>query len=156
MEPELVWLGPDDAEGISEMARGLFFDVYRYETRDLVEDFLEEHQSPDAIRRQMSDGMRYAHIAIDGEVVGYTAFGPSGDGVELSKLYILDGFRGRGIGGAVLDAVDRYAADIGAGLIWLEVNSRNVGAVRLYGRHGYVPTGKMRFHRMVMVKRLSP
>lgn len=154
MEPELVWLGPEDAEGISELARDLFFDVYSYESRELVEGFLEEHQSPDAIRDQMSEGMRYAHIVVDGEVVGYTAFGPSGNDLELSKLYILDGHRGQGIGGAVLGMVERRARETGAGRILLEVNSRNDGAVSLYRRHGFVPTGEVRYHRMVMAKRL--
>ena len=64
------WIGPDGADELSGIAYRVFMEVYTYEREDVVREFLDENQSPDAIRRQMSEGMSYAYIVSDGTRVG--------------------------------------------------------------------------------------
>lgn len=136
----LVWLGPDDADDISRLAGSILYDVYPYEKRETVDLFLEETQSPDAIRCQMAGGMRYAAIKVGDDLAGYTAFGPDGDSVTLSKLYLLEGYRGRGLGSKVMGYVESTAEKEGFRSVHLDMNGRNTGAIALYSRRGYVET----------------
>ena len=50
---------------------------------------------------------------------------------------VLDGFRGRGIGRALIDHVERWAAEHGVGRMVLTVSTANDGAIRLYHELGY-------------------
>ena len=108
-------IGPDGAEELSRIARPLFLDVYSYVPRRLVEAFLDEEQSSGAIRSQMCSGMTYAYILDGGERVGYVAYGTDGDVMRLSKLYLFDGHRGRGIGTEVIGRVESEARPLGRG-----------------------------------------
>jgi ribosomal protein S18 acetylase RimI-like enzyme len=59
---------------------------------------------------------------------------------ELESLAVLPGWRRAGIGSALLDAVDREFERIGVRDVIVGVLPGNVGAVRLYERHGFRPT----------------
>ena len=43
---DLEFVGPDEAETVSEIAYPLFYEVYGYEPEDVVREFLEDNQSP--------------------------------------------------------------------------------------------------------------
>lgn len=58
--------------------------------------------------------------------------------VYLGYLAVQARYRGRGVGGRLLDAIEEWARDQGAELIATDTNLRsNVGAVEFYERHGY-------------------
>ena len=107
------WIGPDGADELSGIAYRVFMEVYTYEREDVVREFLDENQSPEAIRRQMLEGMSYAYIVSDGARVGYVGFVMEGDSMHLSKLYVFDGFRDRGIGSAAMDMVEASPGSTG-------------------------------------------
>ena len=154
---DLEFVGPDEAESVSEIAYPLFYEVYGYEPEDVIREFLEDNQSPDAIRRQMSEGIRYAFIMYGGERAGYVAFGIVGESMALSKLYLFGEFRGMGIGTRILQMVEDLARSDGISTVRLDVNVENSGALRLYERSGYVAKGRTGLHnrRLVMEKRLG-
>jgi Acetyltransferases len=52
--------------------------------------------------------------------------------------------QGRGLGGALLSAVETAAATLGATRMILEVSERNAPARGLYARAGYAPLGRRR------------
>lgn len=85
---------------------------------------------------------------IDGEVVGFaTAIRnartePDDSDVfhfELAELSVLTCHRSRGIGSALIAAVEAYAADHGASSLRIRVDCDNPGAQRFYRRHGFEP-----------------
>ena len=153
---ELEYIGPKRAEEVSEIAYPLFAEVYDYVPRDMLDEFLEETQTPERIREQIADGLRYAFILEDGVRVGYVCYGMDGQGMYLSKLYIFRESRGRGIGSEVIDAVEAEARANGAARIHLDVNYRNEGAIRLYRRKGFVEGERIGYMRVVMSKPLTP
>jgi ribosomal protein S18 acetylase RimI-like enzyme len=69
--------------------------------------------------------------------------------------------RGRGVGGALLGSIESSARIVGAGLIWLHVESANSGAIRLYEAQGYACEGRQENYyphgraAFIYVKRLS-
>jgi ribosomal protein S18 acetylase RimI-like enzyme len=87
----------------------------------------------------------WAMIAVaDGESVGYVLvtfcfsveFG--GRFALIDELYVIEERRGTGVGGAVLTQLDQFlssAPEISA--VRLEVERMNLGAWRLYRRHGF-------------------
>ena len=64
---------------------------------------------------------------------------------QLEDLWVLPARRSGGIGNAILDAVERAAADEGADRLGLAVAVDNEGARRLYGRRGYTATDQAPF-----------
>ena len=151
-EVGFVPLGPGDAEELSDLAYPLLREVYSYVPDDLLDEFLEQEQSPEGIRRQMAGGIAYEWITVDGVRAGYLAYGMDGDTMHLSKLYLFDGFRARGIGSEAIDRVEGIARSSGARSITLEVNERNSGAISLYSRKGFRESGKAGLMRMVMTR----
>ncbi len=59
---------------------------------------------------------------------------------ELESLGVVEGRRGEGIGGALMDAVERELAALGVDDLVLGVLPGNVDAIRLYERRGFRPT----------------
>lgn len=79
----------------------------------------------------------------DRELVGlggvFTAEGAS----HVWGMWVAPGHRGRGVGGALLDELVRWAkAKSPAGSVLLQVNPDQAGAVRLYETRGFRPTGR--------------
>jgi len=68
-------------------------------------------------------------------------------GARRARLYsiVVDGTaRGLGLGGRLLERVERVAKATGATELGLEVRTRNAAAIALYEREGYVRVGTKR------------
>jgi ribosomal protein S18 acetylase RimI-like enzyme len=87
------------------------------------------------------------HLAaeIDGEVVGVAGGVPTPyDGVvELISMWVRPDARGRGVGDALIEAVEEWARRTGATTVRLAVAEGNDRAEALYRRHGYRRTGEV-------------
>jgi RimJ/RimL family protein N-acetyltransferase len=79
-------------------------------------------------------------------VVGEVAVNLAPYGVANLSMMLLDGWRGRGIGTALLDAGIEWARAAGAHKVALEVWPHNEPALRLYRRTGFVEEGRKRRH----------
>lgn len=66
----------------------------------------------------------------------------SGVVAYIQTLEVLPAGRGRGIGGALLDALENSARDAGAKSVWLHVEATNAAAIRLYESHGFRLEGR--------------
>jgi GNAT superfamily N-acetyltransferase len=100
--------------------------------------------SEDSWRRRLSDRTRFV-AEVDGKVVGTVGAGPGEfDGAAaLTALWVDPGFRGRGVGSALVDAVVDWAKGKGFNQVLLWVTEVNENAQRLYERHGFARTGRM-------------
>lgn len=63
--------------------------------------------------------------------------------LELISLWVSPAARGRGVGDALIAAVDAWAARTDAHTLRLAVVARNVHATALYERHGFRDTGEL-------------
>jgi putative acetyltransferase len=59
---------------------------------------------------------------------------------EMKRMFVYDRFRGKGIGRALVEAVLREARGIGYDLMRLDTSHRQVEALTLYARYGFVRT----------------
>jgi ribosomal protein S18 acetylase RimI-like enzyme len=103
-------------------------------------------------------GRALVHLAtLGGRPVGYafTILHEAGDDTfplapgyaELYTLSVAAAARGRGVGSALLDAVDAALADRGVTSLVVAVMAANVDAIRLYERRGLVP-GEVLLYRL--------
>ena len=80
----------------------------------------------------------------DGVVVGSVGFAPSGDGVELKKLYVAKSERQHGLGARLVTLVEEAARRRGAAYVELWSDVKFVTAHRFYERRGYLRDGRTR------------
>jgi GNAT superfamily N-acetyltransferase len=79
-----------------------------------------------------------AHV--EGVPVGCGGLRPLEPGAaEIKRMYVVPDWRGRGVSGAVLAALEQAAVARGRRTLRLETGPEQVAAIRLYERSGYVP-----------------
>ncbi len=96
--------------------------------------------------QEYRDGYREMLVAeLDGDVVG--TVGTTGQLQQMPgslRLFALDvgpAYRGRGVGTALMEAVEEIARQRGLAQVNLEVGVKNHDAIRLYERRGYQRQG---------------
>ena len=104
----------------------------------------------DALRAgEMSTVLVADTAAADGPgIVGYISIEIAPYGVADIGMLVIAGWRGRGVGAAMLDAAIEWASSAGAHKMALEVWPHNSAAIELYRRAGFVEEGrKLRHYR---------
>lgn len=77
-------------------------------------------------------------------VVGYIGMYLSPPEGEISNVAVAETFRGGGIGGALMAAMQEQAVRLGIEQIFLEVRCSNTPAIRLYEKAGFEEIGVRR------------
>ena len=85
-------------------------------------------------------------VAPDGTIVGNGGLELAGNGVAELGMAIGAGWRGRGIGGLLLDALLDGARECGAHKVALQVWPHNGRARALYRSRGFAEEGRLRRH----------
>jgi ribosomal protein S18 acetylase RimI-like enzyme len=87
----------------------------------------------------ISGGIRYDQLRRVDELVGFSAFGPSGvpDEFKLHKLYIHPGYQRVGLGTLLLKHVCEQVQSAGGRTLILAVNKANTQAIAAYRKNGF-------------------
>ena len=82
---------------------------------------------------------------LDGKAVGMASGVPTSQSgsVELISMWVAPEARGRGVGDALMQEIERWARAEDARTLRLSVADDNAGATALYERHGFRRTGEM-------------
>ncbi len=107
-----------------------------------VSYMLDKFQSENAIRRDLQNGYTYELALADGIACGYCATRADSDAYFLSKLYVLESCRGRGIARTLVTHAEERARQYGASLLCLTCNKRNSGSLTAYAHMGFASTGE--------------
>ncbi|MFP9100032.1 GNAT family N-acetyltransferase [Flavobacterium sp. RHBU_24] len=59
------------------------------------------------------------------------------DAMEVKRMYVLEGYRGRGIAVEILTALEHWAAELGYSRCLLETGLKQPEAISLYKKSGY-------------------
>ncbi|MDP9432952.1 MAG: GNAT family N-acetyltransferase [Actinomycetota bacterium] len=95
---------------------------------------------PESIERDDRDAAAVHVIAeLDGTVIGAGRLVRHGDSGRIGRLAVLEPFRGRGIGAALLQALERAAEEFGLTEVELHAQTH---ARRFYDRAGYTAFGE--------------
>ena len=130
----------EETEELAVYAEKLWHSAYDSLIGKAQVDYMTETiQSTGNIRRQMrEEGYEYFFIVRDGVRIGYSGLCFEEKRLFLSKLYLEERMRGKGIGGEVLAEILSLAAARGKRSVYLTVNKGNVRAVRAYEKAGFV------------------
>lgn len=149
----------DDAALLHELAALTFALACTPETtQQEVDDFVATVLSETSFAGYLADPDRVLLIAeVDGTPAGYTMLvfdEPTDPEVvaaitvhptaELSKVYVVEGYHGAGIGPALMSASIELAAER-APAMWLGVNQHNGRANRFYEKNGFAVVGTKHF-----------
>jgi phosphinothricin acetyltransferase len=98
---------------------------------------------------QAAHGPRHPVVVAEegGEVVAFGALSPyrtkpSYAWTVENSVYVEDGWRGKGLGGLVLDHLLGLAGDLGYRTVIARITAGNEASLRLHERRGFVPVGR--------------
>jgi len=139
MDPLCVPAVPEDAATLLDMMR----DYYPIEGAS----FRPEVQGP-ALRSLLADPAlgRVFLVRHGAEIAGYVVltfdYGLEAGGREMfiDELFLVERFRGRGLGARVLEFVSQVCRDLGGRALHLAVGLENARARRAYEKHGFAAT----------------
>ena len=128
----MVLMRPGEEAQLSRFAGELWHDAYDGLLGGAqVDHMMRTIQSEEAIRRQIEkENYIYFFLFFEGARAGYC----------LSKLYLSEKFRGRGLGQRALREVADCARRLGLKSVYLTVNKHNARAIRAYESFGFVRT----------------
>lgn len=129
---------------LSEIAVPVVRQTYTYLEPKVLERFIRQELTEEAIVKIMGNGMNYALIERDGETAGFIAYDTHDDTIHLDKLYILENSRGCGTGGWAIEWLFGVAKTQGYRNVELTVVDLNIDAVKFYRKHGFERIGPER------------
>jgi ribosomal protein S18 acetylase RimI-like enzyme len=145
----------EDAALLAAFGAQAFTDTYRdLDDGQEIADYVAEHFRPEVVAAVIADPACTTLLAwVDDHLAGYAIVkaapapacvtGPSP--IELSRLYLGEGFIGQGLGARLMHEVHAEARRRGARTLWLGVYDRNVRAVEFYERFGFAQVGDKEF-----------
>lgn len=105
---------------------------------DQVAYMLEKFQSVKTMRQQIAQGYHYFLIN-DGEIpLGYLSYEKRMEKLFLSKIYVLQNYRGKGIGTLGMNFVMDTAKALGCTAVSLTVNKYNHNSIKAYEKVGFI------------------
>ena len=59
------------------------------------------------------------------------------EGIEIERIYVLEGFQGNAIGQWMLNQIKLMAVSMNKSYLWLGVWEKNIKAIKFYQKHGF-------------------
>ena len=137
---QLCPVAPDELPLVSAMAAKIWPDAYRdINSPEQTAYMLEMMYSPEAMKKDIAEGIVYAWIHCEDEPVGFLAAGPVsyGEICFLHKCYVLTEAQGSGSGKAALKLLFARLREAGTPVLKLRVNRRNSRAIGFYQTLGF-------------------
>lgn len=106
-----------------------------------VNYMLNKFQTATAIESQVSEGTEYYKLIFNGELSGYVSFYKKDSYLFLSKIYVQNALRGKGLGKKAMAFVEEKAKELNCIGISLTVNRENLNSINAYKKMGFINTG---------------
>jgi ribosomal protein S18 acetylase RimI-like enzyme len=103
---------------------------------------LEADESEPVLRGYLHEGDLYEIVSDEGPI-GAILLIPEDDGLEIKNVAIVEAYRGRGLGRATIEAVERVARRYGLGRLKVGTADTSSGAIAFYRRVGFRDAGRI-------------
>ena len=121
---------------VERLAYEIFHNFYYPQMpKDHIDFFIQSYQSKEKIKEQIDANFEYYLFFDNQKPIGYLELGKSK--VILSKLYVLEKYRGNKTGLEGVNKAKERAAKDGSNTIELFVNHENLKAINFYKKHGF-------------------
>lgn len=94
--------------------------------------------TPSKIQERISKGCLYIVAVAEGSIVGFVDVKIKTGRAKVMGLAVEEGFRGKGVGSALLSKATELARERGITLVYLKVKRSNTNAIQFYEKHGFV------------------
>ena len=138
-EIEIHRLRLDQADALVELAGHIWRTSYPgIISNGQIEYMLAQRYKPGLVQQLIARGDLWLGAQAGDELVGFAHGHPLQDGdYKLDKLYVHPDWQRHGIGGKLMDAVERHARDHICSRLLLRVNRQNQPAIDAYLRYGF-------------------
>ncbi|MFD1315495.1 GNAT family N-acetyltransferase [Namhaeicola litoreus] len=134
---------PEDFVLIENLAHEIWHEYYpEIIGLEQVVYMLKKFQNSTYMQHQVQESFVYFLIYREDHPAGYLSYQIQKDQLFLSKMYLLDKFRGQKIGKESLDFVEENAVALQLPKIRLTVNKDNLNAIKAYESAGFVNYGE--------------
>ncbi|MEI7898695.1 MAG: GNAT family N-acetyltransferase [bacterium] len=140
---------PADINAVALLAKEIWEEHYvPLLGQEQVDYMLDKFQSAPAIAQQIANGYEYYCVMEEEHRSGYFAivFHPQTFHAQLSKIYVRQAQRGRGIAKAIMLFVGARCVERGVHELWLTVNRHNTGSIACYRKLGFTQSGSIVQH----------
>ncbi|GLB49441.1 hypothetical protein Y10_18090 [Neptunitalea sp. Y10] len=129
----------DEIQIIKKLAHEIFHEIYTpIVNPDYVDYFIQKYQTADTIQTQIKkEHFRYFLLQFNDQNTGYLGVQLVKEKLILSKLYVLQSFRGLKIGKLALEYVYQLASAHRIPTIELMVNQQNKNSLAIYLKNGF-------------------
>ena len=103
-----------------------------------VDYMLDKFQNVEAMSKQIENNYKYYLINYNNIDVGYLAFKIEKSDLFLSKIYLLNDLRGKGLGKKAMEFVSNQALKSKCKTITLTVNKYNSNSIKAYEKIGFI------------------
>ena len=139
-------VGPDQIKEIIALAREIWIPSFRsYFNEEQLWALFEGMYNRNLLQENLKKP-NYHYYFIKNpkeEPIGYLALEFCKDSLKIDKIYVHPKLQGSGIGSLILVYIlKKYKEN----RIWLRVNRGNIGAVKLYEKHGFTTVARKDFH----------
>jgi GNAT superfamily N-acetyltransferase len=128
-----------DIDSVCRLARTIWQSTYPALISQAQIDFmLAERYAPATLQAQFDDPLHAWRVAwVADEVAGFAHAMMDGASCKLDKLYVRPDSQRKGMGNALLQAIQDWARQHAARRLWLQVNRGNTPAIAAYQKYGF-------------------
>ena len=132
-------LSANTVDAVAALARTVWQATYpALISQAQIDAMLADRYAPASIRAQLDDPAHaWRVVRVDAAPVGFAHALLDGRDCKLDKLYVHPDFQRRGVGAALLRAIEAWARTQGAARLRLQVNRGNTQAIRAYEQYGF-------------------
>ena len=125
-----------------------------YNSPHQLQIFLDSAYNIQKLRSELSNEYsKFIFLYSDDELAGYFKVNEStaqtelhdNASLEIERIYIIETYQGRGLGGYIINKVCEMARESGKRYIWLGVWENNLKAISFYKKHGFYKIGAHSF-----------
>lgn len=106
-------------------------------SQEQIDYMLEMMYNQDKISEGIATGEKWEILKADNEPVGYIHYKIENDKVFLSKIYLLQDEKYKGLGQVMMNHVIEFALENKLNAIYLTVNKNNAKAIKFYEKNGF-------------------
>lgn len=130
---------PNQIDAVAAIADRVWHEHYSgLLSQSQIDYMLEQFQSSEAVISQIeNENYCYYLLESDGESTGYIGVKTDGNRLFLSKIYVLDTCRGKGVATAAFAFLEKLCFEKGLSAIYLTVNKYNRSSIDVYSHKGY-------------------
>lgn len=137
----------EDLEKVKYISEKTFCETFAHEnTAEDMENYLKENFSYEHIESEIrNDGSIFFKVENDKEVMAYMKVNfdkaqtesSYKNTLEIQRIYILEKYKGKGIGKLLIEKAKEVARNNNLSYIWLGVWENNLSAIKFYEKQGF-------------------